>query len=60
MYDFDGGIYSETIRELKRTRDTWRRYAAFYLFRQYTVKFNTIWTSYHRLKSLRILKNSVG
>ena len=29
MYDFDGGIYSETIRELKRTHDTWRRYAAY-------------------------------
>ena len=42
------------------TQRTWRRYAAFCLFRQYTVKFTTIRTSYHRLKSLGILKNSIG
>lgn len=29
MYDLDRWIYSENIRELKRTHDTWRRYAAY-------------------------------
>lgn len=29
MYDLDRWIYSENIPELKRTHDTWRRYAAY-------------------------------